>query len=532
MLTAAAAVRLRALSGLSAPSAAAVQALADLRRHGWQRAHTNPLRAPGPAPASPLEAAYCGRLGAEFEHCAAPEERQWVASQLEAHLPAFALSPSDSKNYWRLLASAEAFEAFLSKKLATLKRYGGEGAEAQLPALHTLLASALAGGASHAVVSSAHRGRLATQVCLLRYPARKLFWKLRGLDDIPGAHPGVDDVSSHVAVSCELHVGRPWGTPGAPGAPPAAASHGALHVSLLPNPSHLEAVNPVAMGKARALQDALGGSAAARAVPVCIHGDAAVAGQGVVYETSLLASARGYAVGGTLHLICNNQVGFTHAPAGSAAGAFARGAGFPIFHVNAESPRDVVFACRLAAAFRARFAKDAVVNLIGYRRNGHNEVDEPAFTNPAMYAGIRARESHTEALGRELEGAGVLGAGERQRFAATAAAHLEAEYSASEPGRGGFSQAAGSMGGDVAGESGGGFSRGGAWSGFRVAASDGEAGACPPTGVALQVLRAVGAASVALPPAPFVLHPRLLRGHVTPRLEALEVGKEGSVSSG
>ena len=498
----------------------------ELRRFGWQCASFNPLR-PAPEPATPLERIYCGSIGAEFEHAHSAEEREWFASQLEAHLPAFQLSPSDYKNYHRLLASAECFEQFLSRKLATLKRYGGEGAEAQLPALHTLLAAVLADGASHAIVSSAHRGRLATQVSLLRYPARKLFWKLRGQDDIPSGHHGLDDVSSHVAVSTDLFVGRPWGSAVAPG-PAAAAAADRIHVSLLPNPSHLEAVNPVAMGKARAMQDALRSQGAVASI--CIHGDAAVAGQGVVYETLALSASADYAVGGTLHLICNNQVGFTHATA--TAGAFARAAGFPILHVNAESPAHVVFACRLAAAYRAAFHKDAVVDLVGYRRNGHNEVDEPAFTNPGMYAGIRARASHTQALGQQLERAGVLSAAERDRHSAAVVAHLEREWEASEPGRqGGFSAALGSMGssGSVSGD-GAAFAQGcGAWGGFRVAETDEEVGASPATGVGLEALRAVGRASVALPPPPFQVHPRLLKGHIAPRLEALEAGKEDSV---
>lgn len=500
----------------------------ELRRFGWQRASFNPLH-PSPPPSTGLERVYCGSIGAEFEHLSTPAERAWFAHEMETSLPAFSLSPSDKKNYWRLLASAEVFEGFLSKKLTTLKRYGGEGAEAQLPALHVLLSSLCASGALQAVVSSAHRGRLATQVSLLRYPARKLFWKLRGYDDIPQGYHGLDDVSSHVAVSSDLFVGRPWGSGGGPSGT-SSSSSSSIHVSLLPNPSHLEAVNPVAMGLVRAKQEALGG--VTKAVSICVHGDAAVAGQGVVYETSALSAApTDYGIGGTLHLICNNQVGFTHAT--STAGAFARGAGAPILHVNAESPEAVVFACRLAAAYRARFHKDAVVDLVGFRRNGHNEVDEPSFTNPAMYAAIRARPSHTAAYARALLEQGVLTPEEHERTVSTMGAHLEGEWVASEPsgggggGKGGFTPATGSMVGGSVAEDGAGFStKAGRWGGFRPAETDAEVGSCPPTGVDLTVLRGVGRGSVALPPPPFTLHPRLLKGHVTPRLEALEEGKE------
>ena len=504
-------------------------ALSDLRRFGWQRSHYNPL---GPAPPPGLvglDLVYCGRIGAEFEHCASAEERAWFAEQMEGELPGFSLSHADKKNYWRLLASAETFEGFLARKLTTLKRYGGEGAEAQLPALHVLLASLCASGALQAVVSSAHRGRLATQVSLLRYPPRKLFWKLRGNDDIPSGHHGLDDVSSHVAVSSDLFVGRPWGSAlgFAAADPAAAAASERIHVSLLPNPSHLEAVNPVAMGLVRAKQEALGGPA--RAVSICVHGDAAVAGQGVVYETAALSGAeKDYGIGGTVHLICNNQVGFTHAT--PTAGAFARGMGAPILHVSAESPLHVVFACRLAASYRARFARDVVVDLVGYRRNGHNEVDEPSFTNPALYAAIRPRASHTESYGQALQAEGLLSAEERQRTVGAMSAHLEKEWAAaSESTSGGtsgtFTPATGSMlgGGEgVAGDGAAFSARSGQWGGFRVAQGDGEVGSSPPTGVLLATLRRVGRGSVALPPPPFTPHARLLKGHVTPRLEALD----------
>ena len=504
-------------AGRRAFSNSAPPDLSSLRRWGWATASYNPLRPPPPPhPPSP----YTGALGFEFEHLDSAEERAWWAAQIESPaVAAFSLPPPDLKRYHRLLASAEAFEAFLSRKLATLKRYGGEGCEGQLPALHTLLACSAEAGARAAVVSSAHRGRLATQVALLRYPARKLFWKLRGFDDIPLSVPGCDDVSSHIAVSADLLLGRPWGSElGAGGGGRSgggATGTGTLHVSLLPNPSHLEAVNPVAAGKVRAKQD--GARSPSSAVAVVVHGDAAVAGQGVVYETGALARSPGYDVGGTLHLICNNQIGFT-LPAGARAGAFARGMDAPVLHVSAEAPRELVLACRLASAYREKFRKDVVVDMVGYRRNGHNEVDEPAFTSPQLYAQIRAKKPHAAALGEELEAAGVLQQGETARLSASLAATLEAEWTASAPGgAAGFTPSSGCMAGGSVAADGAAFA--GAWAGFRPPAAA-EVGACPPTGVEVALLRAIGASSTALPQG-FPLHPRLLRGFAEPRREAL-----------
>jgi len=508
----------------------------ELRRYGYLIADTNPL-----FPKIPVDPIYTGKLGVEFMHLASSVEREWWINHLEGVLPHWKLSPSEEKNYFRLLSHADAFEGFLSRKLATLKRYGGEGLEAQLPALQTLLAGAHSEGCLEAVVSSAHRGRLATQVCLLRYPARKLFWKLLGNDDIPASVPGVDDVSSHIAVSVDHFVGNPWGgsllqqkggaTTTSDSAPMRNDKHneGRIHVSLLPNPSHLEAVNPVAAGKARAKQDAIrrttGGGGV---VPIIVHGDAAVAAQGVVYEMAALSQSPGYAVGGSLHLIANNQLGFTHTPTdgGLPTGCFGKLTDSPILHVNAECPSSVVLACRLASAYRGHFRKDIVVDLCGYRRNGHNEVDEPAFTSPELYARIRSRPTHTSAYGEELTQRGVLAAGEVLQLSEAAVSHFEEEwrlatttftpetgssFSSQEDGRGVLSRGDGSA-----------FSAGSKWQGFRPAKDCAEVGHSPPTGVPLDTLLRVGKGSVSPIPHGFTPHPRLVKGHMSPRLEALE----------
>lgn len=264
--------------------------------------------AKSPADAELLRQIYCGPLGAEFEHMDNAEERKWFASMLETLVPegqpgSFELSPADKRNILSQLTQAEQFELFLAKKHNTLKRYGGEGSEAMYPAIRTLVSASATFGVQDVVIGQAHRGRLALQITFMRYPARKLFWKIRGNDEFPESVQGLDDVTSHIACSNDFTFGAPYGT----GKNLSNASNGSVHVSFLPNPSHLEAVNPVAMGKVRAKQD----NGSEDALCLLIHGDAAVAGQGVVSETCLLSKVPGYQVGGTIHLITNNRVGFT-----------------------------------------------------------------------------------------------------------------------------------------------------------------------------------------------------------------------------
>lgn len=212
-----------------------------------------------------LQATYCGAMGAEFDHCDSAEERAWWAEQLESRMPTFSPTPASQRNAAVAMLQADTFEQFLARKYVSLKRYSGEGTEALLPALDALFAAAASAGVRDAVVGAAHRGRLAMLVSLLGFPARKLFHKIHGYDAFPADVAGVDDVTSHIAASADKAYGGKNG----------------IHVSLLHNPSHLEAVNPVAAGKARAKRDL--GSAGALCVQ--IHGDAAVYGQGVVAET-------------------------------------------------------------------------------------------------------------------------------------------------------------------------------------------------------------------------------------------------------
>ena len=509
-----AALRPRAFSLAAGPAAPDAEQLMAYRRWGHLRARLSPLahalvRRPGaeaalPEPPEPrLEAAYCGAIGFEFEHLATRAERDFFALAAEAGPPA-PLSPAEARNAAALMLRAHELEAFLGRKFVGLKHYGGSGCEALLPAVAAVFAAAGAAGVRSLVLGQAHRGRLALLVALLGYPARKLFHKLDGRDDIPAALPGLDDVSSHIYASGEL---------------------GGVRFSLLPNPSHLELVNGVALGKARAQRDAGVGDAMA----LLLHGDAAFSGQGSVAETLAMSATPAFSTGGSVHLITNNLLGFTAGAGAGRSSTYASDAALavaaPVMHVDAEQPAAVARACRLAVEYRQRFARDVVVDLVGYRRNGHNEVDEAAFTSPALYREIRAREPFALAFADA-----VLTRPAREAQQARIAAQLEAELAAARAtlndetgatglGSGALSSADGTH--VVADAS----AFGGKWSGVRLARSSAELLENPPTGIAVAALAEMGRASVALPPPPFQVHERLLRSHVAARLAALAEGR-------
>jgi len=300
--------------------------------------------------------------------------------------------------------------------------------------MHPLLSVAIDGlgtqsGAQQVVVGMPHRGRLAFLAGVMQYPIVKLFHKVLGYPDIPDGVPGIDDVSSHVAHS------RPPVPPGPMG--PAItgfgthAGHGHISssgvgVTLLHNPSHLEAVNPVAMGKTRAKRVS---GEDPNAACVLVHGDGAFSGQGVVGESLAMATLPGFSVGGTVHVVVNNLLAFTagvnEGRSTAHATDLAKGYGMPVIHVNAEDVEGAVFAARCAVEYRRRFKNDAVINLVGFRRHGHNEVDEPRFTNPALYKSIDAQSSFPERYGQSLAEKGILSNNEQARIRDKARRHLE-----------------------------------------------------------------------------------------------------------
>ncbi len=325
-----------------------------------------------------LRNAYARTIGVEYMHIQEPDQKAWIQQQVEGvHVDA---TPEDKRRILSALNGAEAFERFLHTKFLGQKRFSLEGAETLIPMLEFLLDAAANAGVEEFVMGMAHRGRLNVLANVVGKSYEQIFREFEGELD-PNVPQGSGDVKYHVGATGKF----------------TAASGATIGITLAANPSHLEAVDPVVEGMARAKQDRLGDTAHDRVLSVLIHGDAAFAGQGVVAETLNLSELPGYDVGGTVHIVVNNQVGFT-TPAGFArstvyATDIAKAVQAPIFHVNGDDPEASVRVIRLAYEFRNAFKKDVVVDMVCYRRYGHNEGDEPAFTQPRMYEVIGNRRS-------------------------------------------------------------------------------------------------------------------------------------------
>src|SRR6187549_3380372 len=342
-----------------------------------------------------LEFAYCGTIGAEFAHVSDTEERLWLQDEFLKGRLKGKLTTDEQKNILWQLSAAEGLERYLATKYPAQKRFSLEGGDALIPLLDDLIQQGGQKGIEEAVIGMAHRGRLNVLVNVLGKSPSILFNEFEGKYDL--AHmQGSGDVKYHKGFSADLR------TPG-----------GNVHVALAFNPSHLEVVNPVVEGSVRARQERRGDSRGEKVVPVLVHGDAAFAGQGVVMETMQLSQARGYYTGGTVHVIVNNQVGFTISNPHDARSTMycsdvAKMLEAPIFHVNADDPEAVVFVTRLALEYRMRFHKDVVIDLVCYRRHGHNEADEPAATQPMMYQVIRKHPTTRKLYADKLVAQGVL----------------------------------------------------------------------------------------------------------------------------
>ncbi len=341
---------------------------------------------------SDLEATYCGQVGAEFMHIVDTEERHWIMSRMEAVRSAPEFSPQQRLNILRQLNGAEGLERSLGSKYPGTKRFGLEGGESLIPMMAEAIQRIGGYGAKEICIGMAHRGRLNMLVNILGKNPVDLFDEFEGR----ATYVGSGDVKYHQGFSSNMM------TPG-----------GEVHLSLAFNPSHLEIVSPVVEGSVRARQDrredAVGGSV----VPIVIHGDAAFAGQGVVMETFQMSQTRAYRTGGTLHIVLNNQIGFTTSERADARSTeyctdIAKMVQAPIFHVNGDDPEAVVFVTQLAVDYRNQFNKDVVIDLVCYRRRGHNEADEPSVTQPAMYDKIKSHRSTREIFAQRLIGEGLL----------------------------------------------------------------------------------------------------------------------------
>jgi 2-oxoglutarate dehydrogenase E1 component len=438
-----------------------------------------------------LRETYCGSIGVEFMHIQSPEQKTWIQRRIEGAPWLSAFDAAAKRTILEDLTRAEGFEVFCQKKYVGTKRFGIEGGESVIAALRASLATAAAGGVTEVVIGMPHRGRLNTLVNVMQKPFAAVFSEFQGNSAAPEDVQGSGDVKYHLGTSTDVELaGRQ------------------VHLSLQANPSHLEAVDPVVVGKVRAKQDLSGDTRARRsAMGVMMHGDAAFAGQGVVAEVLGMSQLLGYRTGGTVHFIVNNQIGFTTVPKYSYSGLYctdiAKSVQAPILHVNGDDPEAVVFAARLITEFRNEFGVDTVLDIVCYRRHGHNEADEPAFTQPLMYKRIRDKRTTRTLYAERLAKEGSVPAEEAAAIQARFTTTLDEAFAAAaayKPNKADWLE--------------------GQWTGFSAANTDDEADSG--TGVAGAVLAEVGSV-LSTPPANFDVNPKILR-----QLEA----KKASIESG
>ena len=346
-----------------------------------------------------LQRTYCGTFAVEFMHITDPEQKGWIQQRIEGPDKDISFTNEGKQAILKKLIEAEGFENFLNTKYTGTKRFGLDGAEAMVPALEQIIKRGGALGVKEIVIGMPHRGRLNVLAAVMGKPYHHIFHEFQGGSVTPDDVGGSGDVKYHLGASSDRTF-----------------DGNDVHLSLTANPSHLEAVNPVVLGKARSKQDRLKqqDETALRkeVIPLLLHGDAAFAGQGIVAECLSFSGLRGYSSGGTVHFIVNNQIGFTTAPAFARSSPYpsdvAKMVGAPIFHVNGDDPEAVVYAAKVATEFRQEFGADVVIDMICYRRFGHNEGDEPSFTQPLMYKKIRNKEVASKIYGERLRAEGVI----------------------------------------------------------------------------------------------------------------------------
>ena len=369
-----------------------------------------------------LQKNYCGKVGLEYMHIADVEERKFLQDRIEGGDKSIDFTPNGKKAILAAVIRGEQYEKFLGKKYVGTKRFGLDGGESMIPALEAVIKYGGQLGVREIIYGMAHRGRLNVLANVLAKPYRVIFHEFSGGSANPEDVGGSGDVKYHLGTSTDREFDGIK-----------------VHMSLQPNPSHLETVDPVVLGKTRAQQafrEDIGPGKHKQVLPILIHGDAAFAGQGIVWECLGFSGVKGYNTGGCLHFIINNQIGFTTSPQFSRGSPYpsdvAKGVQAPIIHVNGDDPEAVTFACKLAIDYRQKFGRDVVVDMWCYRRFGHNEGDEPSFTQPLMYAKIKQHPAVSEIYARRLIEQGVIDKswkGENEdRFVAT----LETEFEAAK----------------------------------------------------------------------------------------------------
>src|SRR5882724_11866125 len=440
-----------------------------------------------------LRRTYCQTLGVEFMHISDPAQKGWMQERIEGPDKEITFTREGKRAILNKLVEAEGFERFCDLKFTGTKRFGLDGAESMIPALEQIIKRGGALGVKEIVLGMAHRGRLNVLAQVMGKPHRVIFHEFKGGSATTEEVEGSGDVKYHLGASSDREF-----------------DGNQVHLSLTANPSHLEIVNPVVLGKVRAKQDQHGATPEHRemVMPLLISGDAAFAGQGVIAECFGLSGLRGHRTGGSVHFIVNNQIGFTTYPRYSRSSPYpsdvAKMIEAPIFHVNGDDPEAVVFAAKVATEFRQKFQKPVVIDMFCYRRFGHNEGDEPSFTQPLMYKAIRAHPSTLEIYGKKLVGEGVVGDDELEKMRTDWRAKLDIEFEGSQSYKANSADWLD-----------------GRWAGMK-AARDADDPRRGKTGVALGVLKAIGEKTTAIPQG-FHTH-RTIQRFLENRRNAIETG--------
>jgi 2-oxoglutarate dehydrogenase E1 component len=440
-----------------------------------------------------LRRTYCQTLGVEFLHISNGAQKGWIQERIEGPDKEITFTREGKRAILNKLVEAEGFEKFCDVKFTGTKRFGLDGGESMIPALEQIIKRGGALGVREIIIGMPHRGRLNVLAQVMAKPHRAIFHEFKGGSSTPNETEGSGDVKYHLGASSDREFDQ-----------------NKVHLSLTANPSHLEIVDPVVLGKTRAKQDQLGATPDDRTMvmPLLIHGDASFAGQGVIAECFGLSGLRGHRTGGSVHFIVNNQIGFTTNPRYSRSSPYpsdvAKMIEAPIFHVNGDDPEAVVFAAKIATEFRQKFQKPVVIDMFCYRRHGHNEGDEPSFTQPLMYKAIAAHPTTLEIYSDKLVGEGVVTSDEVDKMKADWRSRLDAELDAALGYRANKADWLD-----------------GRWSGFK-SAGDADDPRRGKTGVEIATLKEIGQKITTLP-ADFHLHKTLNR-FLESRRKAIETG--------
>ncbi len=444
-----------------------------------------------------LRQTYCGTIGVEFLHMSDPDEKSWIQERIEEPRNQTEFTVNGKRAILQRITAAECFEKFLHTKYVGTKRFGLDGGEALIPCIEQIMKRGGQLGLKEIVVGMAHRGRLNVLTNVMGKPFTAVFSEFQGNSAVPNDVQGSGDVKYHLGTSSDRDF-----------------DGNSIHLSLTANPSHLECVNPVVVGKVRAKQAQRGDKDGEQVMPMLLHGDAAFAGQGVVPETLMMSDLPGYRIGGTMHIVINNQIGFTTRPQFARSGPYctdvAKMVAAPIFHVNGDDPEAVVHVARIATEYRQKFKKDVVIDLYCYRRFGHNEGDEPAFTQPLMYKKIKDKLPAREVYAQQLISEKVVTDGEAQAMVDEFMKYLDEAFEATKsykPNKADYLE--------------------GKWSGMKVAYGDERRGE---TAVPNDRLQEVGK-TLSNVPSTFAVNPKIAR-LLEAKKKMFETGKEFDWATG